>query len=60
MSGDQPASPVSINDLNGGDVSTAGMDGAPFCVGIVDDELRVVYANAALRLISAAIRRAGC
>ncbi|MDX6494980.1 MAG: hypothetical protein QOE17_966, partial [Gaiellales bacterium] len=49
MSGDQPASPVSIENLNGGDVSTTAMDGAPFCVGIVDEELRVVYANTALR-----------
>jgi PAS domain S-box-containing protein len=49
MSGDQPASPVSIDDLNAGHASAAGMDDAPFGVAIVDDQLRVVYANVALR-----------
>ena len=49
MSGDRPASPVTVDDLNRGDASAAAMDDAPFGVGIVDDELRVVYANAALR-----------
>jgi len=48
MSGDQPASPVSIDDLNGGG-AVAGMDDAPFGVAIVDDELRIVRCNPALR-----------
>jgi len=48
MSGDQPASPVSIDDLNGGDAA-AGMDDAPFGVAMVDDELRIVRCNPALR-----------